>query len=118
MIHVLSQRESTCEGTYAGCVVVRKDYLNGVGQLGTWVEICRYGCKWSAMLSLMNWTGYRTTVISHLSLYQSFPTICTSQIIFEKKLIMVNKVWAVLKNGKCKFTKNENNEIETQNEFW
>ena len=30
---------------------------------------------------------------------------------------MVNKVSAVLKNGKCKFTKNENNEIETQNEF-
>ena len=85
MIHVLSQRESTCEGTYAGCVVVRKDYLNGIEQLGTWVEICRYGCKWSAMLSLMNWTGYRTTVISHLSLYQSFLTTGTYKKKKEKK---------------------------------
>ena len=74
MIYVLSQRESTCEGAYAGCVGVRKDYLNGIGQLGTWVGICRHGCKWSAMLSLMNWTGYWTTVISHLPLYQSFLT--------------------------------------------
>lgn len=30
---------------------------------------------------------------------------------------MVNKVWAVLKNGKWKFTKNENTENETLNEF-
>lgn len=92
--------------------------MNGIGQLGTWVGICRHECKWSAMLSLMSRIGYRTTVISHLSLYQSFLTTGISQIIFEqKKLIMVNKVWAVLKNGKCKFIKNENNENETQNEF-
>ena len=31
MIHVLSQRESTCEGAYAGCAGVPKDYLNGIG---------------------------------------------------------------------------------------
>lgn len=85
MIHVLSQRESKCEGAYAGGVSVHKDYLNGIGQLGAWVWICRRGCKWSAMLPLLNWTGYRTTVISHLSLYQSFLTTGTSQIIFEKK---------------------------------
>ena len=79
MIHVLSQRKSTCEGAYAGCVAVHKDYLNGIGQLGTWVGICRHGCKWSAMLSLMSRTGYRITVISHLSLYQGFLTLGTSQ---------------------------------------
>ena len=45
MTHVLSQRESTCEGAYAGRAGVPKDYLNGIGQLGTWVGICRYGCK-------------------------------------------------------------------------
>ena len=45
MIHVLSQRESKCEGAYAGGVSVHKDYLNGIGQLGAWVWICRRGCK-------------------------------------------------------------------------
>ena len=85
MIHVLRRRESTCEATYVGCVGVGKDYLNGIGQLSVWVGICRHRCKWSAMLSLMSRTGYRTTVISHLPLYQSFLSTGRSQIIFEKK---------------------------------
>ena len=77
------------EGKYmwrrAGCVGVHKDYLNGIGQLGTWVGICRHECKWSAMLSLMSQIGYRTTVISHLSLYQSFLTTGISNNFWTKK---------------------------------
>lgn len=92
------------------------DGITQVGYMGWDLQIWMQ-MKCNVVLNELNrLPNYRNITSVFTSKFSNYRHI--SNNFWKKKLIMVNKVWAVLKNGKCKFTKNENNENETQNEFW